>query len=419
MLTVKILIKQWLREYLAVTNPSPHACLRIRHFRYPELHRWKILEIAAVLPLLQQLSLALFFIGLCYFTESVHQSIGRTTLPLVAGWAFCFATVTILPLFFPRCPYKTTLLSRLLVSLHLWLARLLRRLSLWVHIKFGGVLKVASGSVWTRLGEYIKSCDENQSIANESTDIAILAEVDAIQSNDELLGTDIFDALQQIHGFPYGDVVDFVVSVLDHRLSFNHLASSGLGQVSLRGLSQVGYNAIFDILIYFMKTRDPDILLEDHDCARALVILSSPSRFPLPPSSMTLFKPIFQDPRARLRFSEKLICGCIMQSETNDSKQINYMELLRYVAEALNRLKENLEASLDVFEAGLGAWFCPVSDGSSVKFIVENISPRNASSIINSLMIILNDTITRTSSHCVDHQILHHGNESMLVKDNY
>ncbi|KAI0091444.1 hypothetical protein BDY19DRAFT_885220, partial [Irpex rosettiformis] len=102
-----MLVKQWLREYLAVENPSPRARLRIRHYREPALRHWKVFEIAAVLPLVQQLSLALFFIGLCYFTASVHDSIGHTSLPLVAGWAFCFSTVAILPLFFPRCPFKT------------------------------------------------------------------------------------------------------------------------------------------------------------------------------------------------------------------------------------------------------------------------------------------------------------------------
>ncbi|KAI0769255.1 hypothetical protein BC629DRAFT_1292241, partial [Irpex lacteus] len=102
-----ILVKQWLREYMAVDYPSPQARLRIRHCRYPELAAWKVFEIAAILPLLQQLALALFFVGLCYFTSSVHESVGHTTLPLIAGWAFCFTVATFLPIFLPRCPYKT------------------------------------------------------------------------------------------------------------------------------------------------------------------------------------------------------------------------------------------------------------------------------------------------------------------------
>ncbi|KAI0758598.1 hypothetical protein BC629DRAFT_1295748, partial [Irpex lacteus] len=103
--SIGILVKQWLREYLSLHNPSPRARLRIRHYREPELRRWKVFEIAAVLPFLQQLSLALFFVGLCYFSASVHKTVGRTSLSLVVGWAFFICTVTILPLFFPRCPY--------------------------------------------------------------------------------------------------------------------------------------------------------------------------------------------------------------------------------------------------------------------------------------------------------------------------
>ncbi|KAI0826297.1 hypothetical protein BC629DRAFT_1578683 [Irpex lacteus] len=63
-----ILVKQWLQEYLAGEYTSPQARVRIRHFRYPGLDDWKVFEIAAALPLVLQLSLALFFVGLCFFT---------------------------------------------------------------------------------------------------------------------------------------------------------------------------------------------------------------------------------------------------------------------------------------------------------------------------------------------------------------
>ncbi|KAI0689231.1 hypothetical protein BC835DRAFT_1283343, partial [Cytidiella melzeri] len=45
-----ILVKQWLREYLAAEIPSPQARLRVRHLRYPALRKWKVFEIAAALP---------------------------------------------------------------------------------------------------------------------------------------------------------------------------------------------------------------------------------------------------------------------------------------------------------------------------------------------------------------------------------
>lgn len=109
-----ILVKQWLREYLAIDYAAPRERLRARQYRYPAMEDWKVFEIAAFLPLLLQLSLGLFFIGLCFFTAAVHQSIGRTTAPLVCAWVFLLFMMTIAPLFSPRCPFKTTFLKRAL-----------------------------------------------------------------------------------------------------------------------------------------------------------------------------------------------------------------------------------------------------------------------------------------------------------------
>ncbi|KAI0697980.1 hypothetical protein BC835DRAFT_1269621, partial [Cytidiella melzeri] len=102
-----ILVKQWLREYLSGEYTSPQARLRVRHFRNPGLDDWKVFEITAILPLLLQLSLALFLIGLCFFTAEVHSTIGHTTIPLVAAWGFLFVAASFAPVLSPRCPYKT------------------------------------------------------------------------------------------------------------------------------------------------------------------------------------------------------------------------------------------------------------------------------------------------------------------------
>jgi hypothetical protein len=183
-----ILVKQWLREYLAVENPSPQARLRIRHFRYPELIKWNVFEIAAILPLLQQIALALFFVGLCYFTGLAHKSVGHTSLPLVVAWAFCFSTVTLLPMLFPRCPYKTTLLKRLLQSIHMYCANVLltiskrqylihwrlRRASMWDYA-FRWMLNVR-----LPLTHHVDHSNEQMAIRAERADLDILADVDAL-----------------------------------------------------------------------------------------------------------------------------------------------------------------------------------------------------------------------------------------------
>ncbi|KAI0732776.1 hypothetical protein BC629DRAFT_1262454, partial [Irpex lacteus] len=102
-----ILVKQWLRSYLKFASASPQGQLRIRHFRRAGLETWKVFGIASTLPLLLQVSLALFFAGLCLFTQDVYPAVGHITLPLVCAWLFFFVVVTISPSFTAQCPYTT------------------------------------------------------------------------------------------------------------------------------------------------------------------------------------------------------------------------------------------------------------------------------------------------------------------------
>ncbi|KAI0344886.1 hypothetical protein BDW22DRAFT_1326924, partial [Trametopsis cervina] len=102
-----ILVKQWLREYMKFVTSFPQGRLRIRQFRRAGLETWQVLTIAACLPLLLQLALGIFFIGLCFYTAELHSSVRATTVPLVSGWGFIFFFVTISPLFSAHCPYKT------------------------------------------------------------------------------------------------------------------------------------------------------------------------------------------------------------------------------------------------------------------------------------------------------------------------
>ena len=106
-----MLVKQWLREYLANTETSPLARLRIRCFRYPALAKWKVFEIVAALPLLLQLALGLFFVGMSYFSSTIHPAVQWTVIPLVGIWALVFVGVTLAPIVSASCPYKTTFLK--------------------------------------------------------------------------------------------------------------------------------------------------------------------------------------------------------------------------------------------------------------------------------------------------------------------
>lgn len=146
-----ILVKQWLREYLAVEQISPRERLRIRNFRARALKEWKLYEIAAVLPVILQISLVLFFAGLCFFTAAVHPSIGRTSLSLVGGWAFFFTLTILAPLLSARCPYKTTFLKTATGRLRPWIQPFVRLIVQHVQVYcfhvFSGVQR-GLGAYW-------------------------------------------------------------------------------------------------------------------------------------------------------------------------------------------------------------------------------------------------------------------------------
>ncbi|KAJ3481861.1 hypothetical protein NLI96_g7371 [Meripilus lineatus] len=116
-----MLVKQWLREYQSNPRVSPEEHRRVRLFRIRGLRRYGVLEIASFLPLLLQIALVLFFIGLALFVFEVHHSIGYFVLTIVMIWFLFLGVTTILPLFSPSCPYKTPFLKAAILRFRLLL----------------------------------------------------------------------------------------------------------------------------------------------------------------------------------------------------------------------------------------------------------------------------------------------------------
>lgn len=319
-----ILVKQWLREYLAVDNPSPQARLRVRHLRYPQLAAWQVFEIAAVLPLLLQLSLGLFFTGMCYFTASVHSSIGHTSLPLVTGWAFCFIAATLMPIFFPLCPYRTTILKslmplvhrhvqdlvnraamgieehldpsrRLKLQLEIWTNRWSKRSrSMWrpiyhalryiwdatrklcskvarvftrerwrslmkrirrilryrpsVH-KWWWFLEEKTQNVLQSIYERLEASDETKVVLQDEQDLEILGAADAIQSNDELLSTNIAEAVGKIRRPEPEQMLAFISRLIDNRVQ----PASGLPILDVELLPDSAQPPTLNIISQFLE----------------------------------------------------------------------------------------------------------------------------------------------------------------------
>ncbi|KAJ3875428.1 hypothetical protein F5051DRAFT_61632 [Lentinula edodes] len=104
-----ILVKQWLRRYLAIHSGTPKHRSRIRHFRYVGFERWGVLNIVGSLPVIMYLSLAFFFVGLVLFLIPL-QLVLSCIIGAVAliGYAL-YLFMNILPIFDPQCPYQTPL----------------------------------------------------------------------------------------------------------------------------------------------------------------------------------------------------------------------------------------------------------------------------------------------------------------------
>ncbi|KAI0337170.1 hypothetical protein BDW22DRAFT_975356 [Trametopsis cervina] len=234
-----ILVKQWLREYMKFVTSFPQGRLRIRNFRRTGLETWKVLIIAAFLPLLLQLALGLFFVGLCFYTAELHSSVRNTTLPLVAGWGFIFFFVTVSPLFSEHCPYKTPALNSLVVTVRASMhtlriaamhALFMRANSIRQNAPSDDTVKTIARAVkdWVERHSYNLKDDQNNTqpyseataATFEAGDLDIMLDADKLQGNDEIVRTAMGEALQQTKATPQG-IIKFILDLLKHRIEWN------------------------------------------------------------------------------------------------------------------------------------------------------------------------------------------------------
>lgn len=355
-----ILVKQWLREYMAVENPSPQARLRLRHVRYPELKRWKVFEIAAALPLLLQVALGLFFVGLCYLTASVHPSIAHTTLPLVIGWAICFIAVTLMPMLFPRCPFKTTFLKSALRFCHKHVANITPRL--WRFFlacladKIGGPASRFLDSLITMIDHAPLHMDhEFAAVVSTGADTHILAAVDAIQSNNELLGTTIRESLQQIQP-SHAHIVLFVGEVLRNRSN----AVTFVGMLPcITDMTMLPKTVVHIIreLIHPILEDTSFVITEFPYHISVLAIMLSPSQLQYTADEkdilhriLTTNTPNTLTHLARMCYSARDTAGCILTTEERQNKA---GILLRGLTNAATALHLPLHIALECLETVL------------------------------------------------------------------
>ncbi|EJD49956.1 hypothetical protein AURDEDRAFT_58835, partial [Auricularia subglabra TFB-10046 SS5] len=67
-----ILCKQWLREFERNGGQSPEMALAVRHVRFRGFEFWKVGSIVTSVPILMQMALALFIIGIVELLWRLH-----------------------------------------------------------------------------------------------------------------------------------------------------------------------------------------------------------------------------------------------------------------------------------------------------------------------------------------------------------
>ncbi|KAJ7624468.1 hypothetical protein FB45DRAFT_796426 [Roridomyces roridus] len=105
------LVEQWAREFLhkAEMRPSPTRRARIFSFLYFGLKRFHMHTVVDVIPSLLHGSLLLFFAGLVAFLVPINQIIMYLMVGALVVFLLLYSILTVLPVVYLDCPYRTPL----------------------------------------------------------------------------------------------------------------------------------------------------------------------------------------------------------------------------------------------------------------------------------------------------------------------
>ncbi|KAJ7173332.1 hypothetical protein C8R46DRAFT_946043 [Mycena filopes] len=113
---IATLLEQWARDYLhkADMHSAPVVRARIFAYLFHGLKRFKLHVVVELVPLLLHLSLVFFFAGLVAFLFPVDRLLVTITACILGLTLAIYSCLTVLPIIWPDCPYRTPLSSGLL-----------------------------------------------------------------------------------------------------------------------------------------------------------------------------------------------------------------------------------------------------------------------------------------------------------------
>lgn len=208
--SIGILVKQWFHEYMARDTQDPQEQLQIKLYRDVGMDKWRVFEIAAFLPLLLQLALLLFFVGLGLFLYELNAVVGWITTGVMIFWLVFFLFATFIPVVSAQCPYKTPMLKtpfrRLRSTLQTAIVYMIQKLSNVLQSCFRHYQPVLEKlrNAYERLEQWdknVKSLEEDQVRKDTLLRFSALSCVRDILQGEKLNDT-ILQSVQEIGAVP-------------------------------------------------------------------------------------------------------------------------------------------------------------------------------------------------------------------------
>ncbi|KAI8972803.1 hypothetical protein BD414DRAFT_210689 [Trametes punicea] len=105
--SVALLVKQWIYESNVGISGQSRASTQLLQYRMDLLERWKVRKITMLVPVLLQLALIIFLVGLIILLWNLHTVVAAVCSAFVGVLFFSLATVTLLPAYRWDCCYKS------------------------------------------------------------------------------------------------------------------------------------------------------------------------------------------------------------------------------------------------------------------------------------------------------------------------
>lgn len=108
-----ITAQQWIRRVPLPREMSVRDAVRLRQFRHDGLVAWHVPTVIAFLPVVVQISVILFLVGLLLFLQEINDTVATIFAIITGTIVSLFTIASLCPLVWSQCPYKAPLLPTL------------------------------------------------------------------------------------------------------------------------------------------------------------------------------------------------------------------------------------------------------------------------------------------------------------------